>query len=194
MFKVSHVRLSRAMVCLNLLLIIVAPIVLGRTSSAPKSCDMATKTNNFFLPFINKLTSFEKPRSSTYEGRAFLLQDERSREILFQGTLAFIEETPTVDGYSWKNVGRGGGLLIPAGYNPFGYKITEFGLKFLEFDGSLDCDVGRFLTSIRTRKRFDAIKSQWLEVLRVSKKGQAMRIYRKLDELITFCLKAGFLD
>ena len=43
-------------------------------------------------------------------------------------------------------------------------------------------------------KRFDAIKSQWLEILRISKKGQSMRIYKSLQELIDFCLAAGFLN
>lgn len=89
---------------------------------------------------------------------------------------------------------RGGGL-IPAGWNPFGYKISDLGLRYLEFDGSLDSDVGRFLASLKSeRKTFATMKSQWLEVLRVSKTGQSMRIYRKLQELIDFCLKAGLID
>ena len=91
---------------------------------------------------------------------------------------------------------RGGVNLIPAGYNPLGYRITELGLKFLEFDGSLDCDVGRFLAGMKTgtRKSFATIKEQWLEIVRVSKQGQSMRVYRTLEELIDFCLKAGFLN
>jgi len=93
---------------------------------------------------------------------------------------------------------RGGGLssLVPAGYNPFGHKITPLGLQFLEkFDGSLESDVGRFLASMKTtRKRFDTIKSQWLEIVRVSKKGQSMRIYKNLQRLIDFCLAAKLLD
>ncbi|MGK3747452.1 MAG: hypothetical protein ACI90V_014316 [Bacillariaceae sp.] len=100
---------------------------------------------------------------------------------------------------SWTTIERGGGGLssfVPAGYNPFGYKITELGSQFLEFDGSLDSDVGRFLASVKTtkRKRFATIKSQWLEIVRVSKKGQSMRIYRNLEVLIAFCLKAKLLD
>jgi hypothetical protein len=92
-------------------------------------------------------------------------------------------------------VPRGGGFsLIPGGYNPFGYKVTELGLEFLEFDGSLDSDVGRFLASVRVRKRLADIKSQWLEIVRASKTGQSMRIYRTLDDVIKFCVKAGFLD
>ena len=91
---------------------------------------------------------------------------------------------------------RGGVTLIPAGYNPLGYKITALGLKFLEIDGCLDSDVGRFLAGMKTgtRKSQSAIKDQWLEIVRVSKQGQSMRIYRTLDELIDFCLKAGFLN
>lgn len=88
----------------------------------------------------------------------------------------------------------GGGGFIPGGYNPFGYKITTLGLTFLEFDGSLDSDVGRFLTSIRERKRLVAIKAQWLEIVKAAKTGQAMRIYRTLEDLISFCLSAGLLN
>ena len=85
---------------------------------------------------------------------------------------------------------------FPSGYNPFGYGLTELGKEFLAFDGSLESDVGRFLASLKSGKRKSAavMKEQWLEVVRVSKQGQSMRIYRKLDELISFCLKAGFLD
>ena len=92
-------------------------------------------------------------------------------------------------------VPRGGFFkIIPGGYNPFGYKVTKLGLKFLDFEGSLDSDVGRFLTSIRARKRLADIKAQWLEIVRASKTGQSMRIYRTLDDLIGFCLQAGLLD
>ena len=40
---------------------------------------------------------------------------------------------------------RGGAALnlFPSGYNPFGYGLTSLGQRFLEFDGSLDSDVGR---------------------------------------------------
>ena len=106
--------------------------------------------------------------------------------------------TTTNPPYSWTTIERGGGLsnFVPAGYNPFGYKITELGSQFLEFDGSLDSDVGRFLASVKTtkRKRFHTIKEQWLEIVRVSKKGQSMRIYRNLEDLIAFCIKAKLLD
>ena len=97
--------------------------------------------------------------------------------------------------------GGGGGFFskifrFPSGYNPFGYKITEFGELFLTFDGSLECDVGRFLASLKgpNRKTISTIKSQWLEVLRVSKSGQTMRIYRQINELLDFCLQAGFVN
>lgn len=93
---------------------------------------------------------------------------------------------------------RGGAALnpFPAGYNPFGYSLTEFGKKFLDFDGSLDSDIGRFLSTLKggQRKTAAVMKEQWLEIVRVSKKAQSMRIYRKLDDMIEFCLKAGFID
>jgi hypothetical protein len=88
---------------------------------------------------------------------------------------------------------RGGGL-IPAGYNPFGYTVTELGEQFLAFGGSLDSDVGRFLASLKERKTLATIKAQWLEIVRVSKTTQSMRLYRTLQELIDFCLKIRLID
>jgi hypothetical protein len=90
---------------------------------------------------------------------------------------------------------RGGGSFLPAGWNPLGYAITELGKKFLEFDGSRECDVGRFIASLKSgRKTKSTIKEQWLEILRVSKSAQSMRVYRQLSDLIKFCLDAGFID
>ena len=88
---------------------------------------------------------------------------------------------------------RGGSML--AGWHPSGYGITELGLEYISFDGSLDSDVGRFLASFKSgRKRFSVLKDQWLEIVRISKTGQSMRVYRKLEALLNFCVKAGFLN
>lgn len=86
--------------------------------------------------------------------------------------------------------------FIPAGYHPYGYQITELGEQFLSLDQScLDSDVGRFLASLKSkRKTISALKDQWLEIVRVSKSGQSMRIYRTLNELIAFCLAAKLID
>jgi len=100
---------------------------------------------------------------------------------------------------------RGGGWLFPRGWNPFGYTITSLGERFLSFEGSLESDVGRFLASLKGsgsggggivfgRKRYSTLKGQWLEVLRVSKTGQSMRIYKNIDALIKFCLQARLID
>ena len=93
---------------------------------------------------------------------------------------------------------RGGGWFgawfIPAGYNPLGYKITPLGEEFLKFPGSLDSDVGRFLAGIRDRKTASAIKSTWREIVRAAKSKQAMSIYKSLEDLTEFCLKAGLID
>ncbi len=90
---------------------------------------------------------------------------------------------------------RGGASYMPAGWHPFGYGITDVGIQFLEFDGSRDSDVGRFLASLKSgRKKKSALREQWLEIVRVAKTGQSMRILRKLDEFIEFCLKAGFIN
>jgi hypothetical protein len=91
------------------------------------------------------------------------------------------------------DIHRGGGL-IPAGYHPLGYKMTALGEIFLAFDGSMDSDVGRFLASLKQRKSMNTIKGQWLEVVRVAKNAQSMRIYRKLPDLIDFCINAGLMD
>lgn len=97
---------------------------------------------------------------------------------------------------------RGGGWLIPAGWHPLGYKLTSLGEEFLAYEGSLDGDVGRFLASLKTnpnrwtfgRKTSASLKDNWVEVIRVTKSKQAMRIRRQLKQLIAFCLKAGFIE
>jgi hypothetical protein len=88
---------------------------------------------------------------------------------------------------------RGGGLF-PAGWHPLGYKITSVGEAFLSFDGSLDSDVGRFLGSLKKRVTKNTLKAYWLEIVRVAKTGQAMRIYRQIDKLLQFCLSAGLIN
>ncbi len=88
---------------------------------------------------------------------------------------------------------RGGGFF-PAGWHPLGYKITSVGETFLSFDGSLDSDVGRFLGSLKKRVTKNTLKAYWLEIVRVAKTGQAMRIYRQIDKLLQFCLSAGLIN
>ena len=89
---------------------------------------------------------------------------------------------------------RGGGWMVPSGWNPWGYKLTSLGEEFLSYGGSNDGDIGRFLASVKTRKRLSEIKNNWLEVVRVAKTGQSMRIYKNLTAIIEFCLKAGLID
>ena len=91
---------------------------------------------------------------------------------------------------------RGGGALIPAGYNPFGYKITALGEQFLEIHKNcLESDVGRFIASLKNkRKSYATLQQEWLEIVRVSKSGQTMRIYRTMKEMIDFCIAARFID
>lgn len=96
------------------------------------------------------------------------------------------------DSQTFLKISRGG--FLPSGYHPLGYALTELGKQFLQYDGSIESDVGRFLASLKSgRKTKSTLKAQWLEVLRVSKTGQSLRIYRILDDLITFSLKAGFI-
>ena len=89
----------------------------------------------------------------------------------------------------------GGFFFIPAGWNPWGYRITALGHEYLSFDGARDGDVGRFLASLQNgRRRTEALRASWLEIVRASKTGQSMRIYRQFDDLILFCLRAGFIN
>lgn len=196
MFKNNHdVRSSPIVVFLILLFLSLTSTVavVAVVASSSSGDNLASQSKYLRLPFFHKSSllssSSGTPFSSGCEGKTYFLRDEDAdRCKVRDSSINKIIST----------IHRGGGFgvssLIPAGYNPFGYQVTELGRKFLEFEGSLDSDVGRFMASVKTRKRFEAIKSQWLEILRVSKKGQCMRIYRNLEELIAFCLKAGFLD
>lgn len=92
---------------------------------------------------------------------------------------------------------RGG--YIPAGWNPFGYKLSDLGERFLASEGALDCDVGRFLASFKStltggRKSRSSMKGKWLEVLRYAKTEESSRIYRTFDELLQLCIDAGFIS
>jgi hypothetical protein len=154
---------------------------------------------NYYITFILLLVaaSFLSPaiQAAPYDprtvGKSYLepppsfLQQQQSATILNSETAHHPLHA--------KDTLRGGGL-IPAGYNPFGYKITPIGVQFLEFNGSLECDLGRFIASIKERKTLASIKSQWLEIVRVSKSAQSMRIYRTLQEIIDFCLDSGFIN
>lgn len=90
--------------------------------------------------------------------------------------------------------GGDGSWWIPSGYHPYGYQITPLGEEFLSFQGSLDCDLGRFLASLKQRKTTYALKTAWLEVVRNSKTGQSMNVYKSIDEMIKYCLKAKLID
>ncbi|KAL3938007.1 MAG: hypothetical protein SGBAC_006986 [Bacillariaceae sp.] len=145
------------------------------------------------MPPYQSETSYNKiPRGGSCYDNGILLKDDASNIFLEQSIQSKLSSTELADSVV-QLIHRGGGW-IPAGYNPFGYQITELGEQFLAFEGSLDSDVGRFLASVRERKSVRTIRSQWLEVVRASKKGQSMRIYRALDDFVEFCLKAGFLD
>jgi hypothetical protein len=83
---------------------------------------------------------------------------------------------------------------IPSGYHPYGYQITALGEEFLSFPGSLECDLGRFLASLKTRKTTYALKNAWLEVIRNSKTAQALNVYKNIDRMLQYCLKAKLID
>uniref|UniRef100_A0A7S2WTW5 Uncharacterized protein n=1 Tax=Rhizochromulina marina TaxID=1034831 RepID=A0A7S2WTW5_9STRA len=96
------------------------------------------------------------------------------------------------------DVPRGGASWF-AGMHPFGYKLSALGAQFLELEGARNCDVGRFLASFKStlkggRKTTSAIKSEWLELVRYAKTGEASRIYRTVDTLLAFVVKAGFIE
>ena len=62
-----------------------------------------------------------------------------------------------------------------------------------------ECDLGRFLASLKStvklgRKTRNAIKSEWLELVRFSKTAESSRIYQRLDDYLNFALAAGFIS
>mmetsp|Transcript_27847 Transcript_27847/g.88516 ORF Transcript_27847/g.88516 Transcript_27847/m.88516 type:complete len:130 (-) Transcript_27847:74-463(-) len=87
-----------------------------------------------------------------------------------------------------------GGFNPFAGINPFGYKITDLGEKFLAFDGSKESDLGRLLSSLKSRKTTSQIKAEWIELVRFSKTAQAAHILRTLQELLDFLLATKMID
>ncbi len=92
---------------------------------------------------------------------------------------------------------RGGFSFFPQGY--WGYRITPLGERFLSSEGARECDLGRFLASLLStkngsKKTTAEIKSQWLELVRFSKTGEASRIYRTLNELLTLLVDAKFIE
>lgn len=111
-----------------------------------------------------------------------------------------INSNPTLISPSILNtlsISRGGALssYFPAGWHPFGYGLMDLGVEFLVLDGSLDSDIGRLLASLKSgRKKRPVLKQNWVEIVRQAKDGQSMRVLRTLDDLIAFCLKAGFIN
>jgi hypothetical protein len=137
----------------------------------------------FILLFLGSVAASAPTNIDPGTTLAFVPKQRASNHLIKSSSL------PTVTSL------RGGEWLIPSGWNPFGYKITALGEEFLAFDGSLTCDVGRFLASLKAgRKRKSTLKAAWLEIVRASKTGQTMRIYRQIDELLAFCLKTGLID
>lgn len=153
------------------------------------------------LSIVGTANGHESNPIALHSLSASFVQSEMHEVKLHPTAAAFtkysgVETDVATNAYSDAISCRGGGILalIPAGCNPFGYKITELGESFLGFEGSLDSDVGRFLASVKSRKKLAELKSQWLEIVRVSKSAQTMRIYRTMDDLIAFCIKARLLD
>ena len=109
-------------------------------------------------------------------------------------------ENPVLLATATERIPRGGTAAFgfPAGWHPFGYALSELGERYLAFEGSRDGDVGKFLSSTlsgrKSRKTRNELREYWREITRYSKKRQSMRIYRTIDDLIDFCLDAGFID
>ena len=109
-------------------------------------------------------------------------------------------ENPVLLATATERIPRGGAAAFgfPAGWHPFGYALSELGQRYLAFEGSRDGDVGKFLSSTlsgrKSRKTWNELREYWREITRYSKKRQSMRIYRTIDDLIDFCLDAGFID
>lgn len=155
-----------------------------------KSC-MVRSLACVFLSFATSAaeTNFVEPCFATN----IMAEEKHALDIEHITQSTFISAVSSVEAVLSR---RGGGALIPAGYNPFGYKITALGEQFLEIHKNcLESDVGRFIASLKNkRKSYATLQQEWLEIVRVSKSGQTMRIYRTMKEMIDFCIAARFID
>ena len=132
------------------------------------------------LALVGADPSCSRPAFVATNSRSFLSTEPSTRPSLAAETALSI---------------RGGTWFIPAGWHPFGYKITKLGEEFLSFDGSSDSDIGRFISALKVKRvRKSTLRDAWVEIVRASKTGQNMRILRKFEDLIKFCLDAGLID
>jgi hypothetical protein len=175
--------------------IVVPPMNLKRPPAYNPDFKPPPSYNPDYKPPSNSKTSIPASKSKS-EPSAPAISSKSFTKQLLSSMRSQTSEKETISEDSVSQVSRGGASwrLIPAGWNPFGYKLSELGEEFLNFEGALDCDVGRFLASLRERKRLHTLKGQWLEVVRVAKTGQAMRIYRNIDDLLRFCLRTGLIN
>jgi hypothetical protein len=136
------------------------------------------------------------PNALATDGHFFFLDSSSENVHIARHTEHMLPLSTLRTNKNWLLDQRGGGGLIPAGYHPFGYKITPLGEQFLEIHKNcVESDVGRFISSLkRTRKTFATLQQEWLEIVRVSKSGQTMRIYRTMKDMIEFCLAARLID
>jgi hypothetical protein len=103
-----------------------------RRTSAPKM--MAGLVLVVGVLLLHPFNVVESASWQGIPGTAFFEKDELTNH----NANNLVEQVATVLSNGLVNdIHRGGGL-IPAGYNPFGYKITPLGQAFLEFDGSLE--------------------------------------------------------
>ena len=78
------------------------------------------------------------------------------------------------------------------------YTVTTTGKSFLQSDGPVQADVGRFLVYLDHAAKVGLTKDimlvQWKEIARLSGDIQSKRVYDRLNELISFCLDFHMIE
>ena len=77
------------------------------------------------------------------------------------------------------------------------YRVSAVGETFLNMDGPVNADVGRFLSFLRHSNEemtIDFIREHWAEVSRFSGDIQSVRIHERLDELFAFCFENSLIE
>mmetsp|Transcript_19095 Transcript_19095/g.35638 ORF Transcript_19095/g.35638 Transcript_19095/m.35638 type:complete len:287 (-) Transcript_19095:204-1064(-) len=76
------------------------------------------------------------------------------------------------------------------------YTITAVGKAFIDMDGPLHADVGRFLAHLNGASqgmKRTVMLENWREISRLSGDVQSRRVFEKLDDLISFCLESHMI-
>jgi class 3 adenylate cyclase len=73
------------------------------------------------------------------------------------------------------------------------FQLSAAGKKYLNVDGSMHGQLGRVLTSLSTADSLGSVKETWSNIARLTNDTQSKDISDKLDDLLEYSVKAGFL-